>query len=577
MQDITESIDFLKDAFRGWRQDFEKYMAFAFPGLSPSAVVSQIGSIYQEGPTRDVTETRSVYLSEWVGTRGERIIDRRTSAKTNFISTFYGKDAINRLNDERIIELGLSIFKDLDDQMISGIGGISWDMRLKAMGTWTGKQAFMTRVYKGRDGFLHVDAPLIEVYSLYHDVDVGPEDRLRVVREFTKKWSDLPAFYAQFGDGTIQAPPLPDGKKPNEEATICDYWCREPDGELYHAYMVNIGTDSQGAPRHVPLREEVSWTNHGHTTMPITVVPRLITPGEFGQASRLPGTSSFHSKYRHHALPFFARAMNPILFYQGLESMAADAAGMNALPIFQHFQPTDGSPPAKKPVVPMAMWEMAEGERVEILKGIQQGQVTVSEAIARIKAELNDVFPDFLVSPGVLPNIAGYAFNSQIEQASIYMTSWTRMDEACKRALLKSVIEQHKNTFPKDAFKVHGIMPSDGRRFGHRFDASDYPEEEFDVDVEEPAEIPGKLAQQANLGMQLHQAGAISMFAFRTSMGIGQPQKMQEQIDDELFESSPENQNVEKVRRLGVKIVELEAALKDERSEEHTSNSNHRL
>jgi hypothetical protein len=180
-------------------------------------------------------------------------------------------------------------------------------------------------------------------------------------------------------------------------------------------------------------------------------------------------------------------------------------------------------------------------------------------AIARIKGELNDIYPDFLVGQSGPANISGFSFNSQlINQAATFMAPWTRADESAKRQLLMQVFSQHRSRHSGLDFHLSGILPEGARRV---FKSSDYPKGDFEVDVQEPAEIPGKDLQDLQAAIQANQAGLVSKRTARiTKLGIGQPDKEQARIDDELFRESAENQNWEKIIRLGEKVDILRQA-----------------
>ena len=455
-------------------------------------------------------------------------------------------------SDEMLIQFGLSVFNQLDRQKIRGAGGFSWDYQLKQMGTWTGKEAFMVRVYDA-GGYLKVECPFVDPMNLYHDIDVLEGERLRVVRHYTVRWGDVNSHVAgllgSIGGRGGQYPISKPEKKKDDESVVCkDYWCREPDGEIHHAILV----DGQ------PVREGVIWTDHGHRRIPIVISSRPSAAHGF-QGVKHGAASVADTVAYYHAEPFYARAISPLRFLQGLESLAADGAALAALPIFLHRRDGGRKGVQKQEIKPFAMLEMTTNEQLEVLRGINEGKIALDTAIQRVKGEMNDIYPDYLVSPNVPSGMSGFAFNSQISQAKMFMVPWTRMDQAAKSELLASVIDQHQHAYPDLSFRLSGIMP-EGGKFSRKFAVTDYPKEEFEIHVQEPAEIPGEELQNLQAAIQAVDAGLISRWTARvTKLGIGEPHKEQQRIDDEAFDASQENQNWEKLLRFGKKVDELRA------------------
>ena len=537
----------LEERFSLWQARYQELQGFAFPG-NRFGGIAQLGSIYDAGSAQQVQDARSVYVSEWVGTRGEALTNRRTQSKTTILPITHGDDKAAKLVDEAVVQWAHSVYDQLENQKVRGLGGFSWDYQMKQMGTWTGKEAFMVRVYDA-GGYLKVECPLIDPMNLYHDIDVLEGQQLRIIRHFTVRWGDVAkAAYGWLGgrSGGLTVK-KPDGKKDDESAVCKDYWRRDPDGKIHHAILV----DGQ------PIREGVSWQDHGHRRIPIVIASRPSASHGFQGMKHGAATVADTVAY-YHAEPFFARAISPLRFLQGLEALAADGAALAALPVFIHRRDGGRQGVRKQEIKPFALLEMTTNEQLEVLRGINEGKVPLDNAIQRIKAELNDIYPDHLVAPALSSNISGFSFNSQIiSQARMFMVPWTRMDEAVKSELLSCVIDQHQHAYPDLAFRLSGIMP-EGGKFSRQFAVSDYPTGEFRIDVREPAEIPGEEMQNLQAAISAVQAGGISWRTARlTKMGIGDPQREQDRIDDEAFEASQENQNWQKLLRFGKMADEL--------------------
>lgn len=566
IEQILQDAEDLRNSFRIWQSRADFWLSHAFPGGPGAQIMSKTGTIYQTEAVQSVLDQRSRFVGEWIGRRGNALLNRRTAAKTKINSAAYGETDDSKAGDEKLVELGRDIFTRLDRQTVRGMGGTSWDANLKTQGTWLGKQAFSVRLYDGGERGLQVDAQFIDPYNLYHDIDVGPQEELRLVREFRVKWADLPGLYQQWGagrEGQVEAPSKPqDG--PDELATCMDYWRRDPDGHIWHSIFTMSEKDSQGHRHAYPVRASGEWDDHGYKgTFPIVVVANRAANHGF-QDIRLGSMTATDAKVYYHAEPFYARAINLLVFLQALEGLAADGDALASLPIFLHKKGDNGGSTDKKDIKPFGFIEMATDEQLTILQNIASGQTKIGEAIGRMNDQLNEVYPRHLVSPDFPAGSSGYAINSQISQASMYMVPWTRMDEACKEQLLMSVIDQHVNIFPEKAFYLSGIMP-DGRKYSHAFGVKDYPQSEFEIDVQEPAEIPGEILQKANLALQLTQGElpVSSMWRARIDLGIGEPHREQERIDDERYKASAEYQNWQKLVRFGKQVDEQrEAAAK---------------
>ena len=543
---VLGDIDSLTRQFQPWRDRYTHWMSRAFPGQQYSEVVADLGTLFDaNGGAKPVTERRSRFISQWIGTRGEVLTNRRTAAKTNVLSNTYGDKPEDRVENEGIIELAMGIFRNLDKAKVRGMGGFSWDQGMKQLSTWTGKTAFIPRVYQDpkNPGGLLVEAPFLDPFNLYHDIDTLDGEEHRIVRPFTIKWSNIPAMVLKWSGGRdgVQIPLKPDTAKLNDDVVVHDYWRRDPDGKIWNSMIVNG----------IPIIKSVEWSDHGYTQLPIVIVSRPAANHSFQdiQTSKM---STKDAQTYYHAEPFYARAIPLISFLEGLESLAADGAALAALPMLLHRKDGGKEGVKKRDIGPLAFLELSGQEQLGVLHGIADGRVTVDNAIERIKSQLNEVFPDFLVSPGVLANVAGYSFNSQVSQAKMYMVPWTRVDEAAKTQALECIMDQHRNVpaFKDKSFMISGILPS-GSRFSRKFGVKDYPKERFEVDFQEPPEIPGQALQRAALATQMRDSGFISTWTGRVDMGMGQPHVEQERIDDEAHRNSPEYKNWQNRVRFG--------------------------
>ena len=560
VQDDISSLDF---QFSGWQQRFLQWMAYAFPGNPIGAVMSHLGSIYDAGGVKRVEDSRSRYVSSWISTRVNASLNRRTASKTNILPIVYGDDDADEKMVERrqkLVQFGDGLFTALDWQKARGAGGFSWDYQMKQLGTYCGKVAFHTRVYPDGKDRLCVQAPFLDPLNLTHDIDVEENQVLRIVHKMTMRWSDIPTFVEGYTAGRADALPTPDmplGMKPAEKAIIQSYWRRDPDGSIHRALLINAGKEGKTP---MPIRQGVTWTDHGYDRLPITVLSRPEATHNFQLTI---AEMTLNSQTYYHAVPFYAAAIPELRFLEGLESLAADGAALAALPIFLHKKEGGRDGVNKRDIKPFAFLELATNEQLQVLQNITQGSVTVDSAIQRIKQNLNDVWPDFLVGQAFQDSgSSGFKFNSQIGQAKMYMVPWTRIDETAKRELVANVVSQHQNVYPGKFFYLTGVVET--TRYAIKFGVKDYPEGDFDIDFEEPAEIPGEELQNLQAAIQATQAHLVSLRTARiTKLGISDPDAEQKLVDDDEFHMSPEAAGIRKLEKLQAKVQDLEAEAQD--------------
>ena len=556
---VLQDKEELHQQFNFWRMRVDFWMRYAFPGNPISSVMAGTGTIYETEAVQSIASKRSRFISEWVGSRGETLRNRRTASKTNILPNTYGSPG-----SEKLIELGHGIFNELNRSKVRGMGGFSWDYNLKNMGTWLGKEAFMVRVYDDGSGTACVEAPFIDPYNLSHDIDVNDGEQLRVVRDMTIKWGDVPNFIQSYstangwGASETMTVAKPDGKKDSEYTKINDYWRRDPIqrkgqgsqkryvSKIWHAVMI----DGK------PIRERVAWDDHGYTTLPIVISARPSANHEFQDISHADKMSTKDAKTYYHAEPFYARAINLLIFLEAMEGLRADGAAAS-LPIFLRNKGDSNVDTRLPELKPFGEVNQADNEVIKVMEGLSRGQFTLDKAIEQLNSQLNQIYPDYLVSPDIASGTSGYAYNSQISQAKMYMVPWSQMDEAAKYALLESVIDQHRNIHPNLSFNLAGILPSGGR-FSSTFAVKDYPTGSFEIDIQEPAEIPGEELQNQTLAIQGVESGLVSKWRARvTKLGMSDPQAEQERIDDEMFHASPVNQNAMYMERLSLRADEL--------------------
>lgn len=544
LERVLGDAEELERAFADWRVRYRRWMRYAFPD-GHSSVNAQLGSFYNSGGTKTVNTTRSRYISEWVPTRARTLINRRTSAKTNVISQTYETEQ-GKAEGEWPIELARGLFKMADQQVFEGMGGISWDVNLKTMGTNVGKEAFMVRVYDAGNGRAKVEAPFIDPYNLFHDVATNEGERHRVIRKFTVPWRGVPDAVRKWQRGrpdALSIPEKPRDRKLGDPAVIIDYWRRDPDKSIWHAMFVEGN----------PIRASVEWNDHGYRRFPIVVSSNAGANQGFYDVR---DNTLRNSKYYNHAEPFYVNAINLLIFLEGLEGLNADGAALSSLPMFKHRVGEGGARGVEESdIQPGGFYELAEGELLEVMRDLQQGRITTDQAIQRIKEDLNAVWPDFLVSPNVPQGTSGFSFNSQISQAKTFMVTETLMDEKAKTEFLRCAIDQHQNMFSDLDFGLSGILPEGGTRL-RLFKAADYPDD-FELDIQEPAEIPGEVLQNIQKAKGVLELGILSMWDVRVDLGVGQPHVIQQRIDDEAIHDHPINQQD---RILQVRQSELDGA-----------------
>lgn len=553
LMEVQDAIGELRERWRPWQARYDIWMEWLHRGAGAGPEVASLGSLFNKGPVVELKERRSVYFSEWVSTRRNALHSRIMSAKTNIQPAIYGDSEKDRFLGEGLVQLSLGLTKALDVQKVKGFGGYSWDGNMKQQITDYGKTVFMVQV-TASEGEARLTAPLLDVKNVYHTLDSHPGDQQRVVYEREVRWSDVPGLVRQLKGDML--PARPDDKKPSDSVTISHFW-QEWQGEVLRSLLV----DGQ------PIRASV-WWDPGYRSLPIVIVSN---PGGSHRSQNVGSgrSGSTDAQVYYHAEPFYARAISQLIFLEGLESLAADAAALAGLPVLLHRKAAGGESGADpSEVKPMGWIELLEDEQLNTLQGIAAGAFTVDNAIQRVYQNLQSVYPDFLVTPDFPAGTSGFAMNSQIGQARIYLTAPTRMAEMAKMMLMGQAIEQHQALAPNASFHLRGILP-EGGRFARKFSVEDYPSGHFDIEVQEPAEIPGEAALSMNIAVQGVQSGLISPWTARvTRLGISDPQAEADRVLAAAVEQGQSNINQEQLKQMRERVDALKAEAKRARSRE---------
>ena len=532
---IKDEVGQFRTDWKTWQARYDVWMRWLHTSRSEKSSTTNIGTMLNAGDTRQVQQRRSKYFSEWAISRRNALHWRMLGAKTTVLPTVYGEDETERRAGEQLTQLALGIFALLDSQKVRGGGMYSWDADFKQRIADYGKVAFMPEVYDMGKGLAGVRARFLDVYNLYHDMDSEPGDLMRYAYEFNIKWREVPAYVRSI-DGEF-APQRPQDKDENDDAVVVTYWKEEHlgEGKVMRAILI----DGR------PIREDVEWLAEGFGSIPI-VMERNQGASHSQQQIRSGNSLFSNAKNYYHAEPFYARAISQLEFLEGLESLRADAAALSSLPMFLWRRGKAGDSNAgNMEKYPLATIPLAEDEQLAVLDGISRGALSVDIAIDGVKRSLNDIFPDFLVSPFPL-NVSGFSANSQIEQSEIYMTPWTRMSEGGKKGLIEQVIEQHVLT-PHLNFALRGVLP-EGGRFATTFTVKDYPKGHFDIDFEEPAEIPGQALQAMNLATQGISNGTTSIWTANvTYLKRNDPMAEEDRKIDEQIRLDQESVNRRKL------------------------------
>lgn len=572
---IEADIAELDAQFQPYFALLREWLSSPFAGMPVAQVLSSgaLGTLYQNGSVQQIESARSVYRSAWPKTRGEALIYRRTSARINILPTVPGKDRAARLKNEGMTHFMLSRFRDLERQKAEGMGGFSWEHQHASLSTWTGKAPYQVRVWPGQDGYLRVSCPFIDPLALMHDIDTQPWEQHRVVTYRSVPWADLEQTLAKLTQGraNMYIQPTQESKdQKNGHALVADYWRRSTaangKSRLTHAFMVEGGRSSQGQQQWQPVRDVVEWDDHGYRKLPIVVPARPDATLHFQDPKQLAGggaLSGLQARTLRHAVPFYAAALDELKFLNGLESLRADDAALAAALILMHRGglPHDKTENDVKPGVNIL--EMVEGEELELLNNIASGRISLDAAITSRYQRLSDHFPDSLVNYQGSAGEAGYAINSKIENAELYMVPWTHLDEISGELLIQSIVDQHRHAWKDKKFKLSGIMPEGSGRFQGEFGVADYPSGEFEVDIQRPAEIPGKRLETQNLIKTDLELGLISPRQAMVLRGDPEPERTLEEIEQAQYEASLEVTNWRNIERFGVELdVRREAARK---------------
>jgi len=543
LADILLQVGTFRTKWAGWQERELLWMKWLHTGLATGRAIS-LGALFNATSTRDLEDKRSQFFSEWAWTRVKALHSRMISAPTNILPKVFGETEEDQRANERLMQFGVGIFGQLDDQKAEGFGGYSWDAAMKEQLGAYGKTAFWIRV-SARGGVARVSAPFQNVRNLYHDLDVEPGERRRVVYEYTVPWSEVPALLIRFGGTqTINQ----STKEDEENAVVVDYLV-EHDGVVHRSIIV----DGQ------PIRAEVLWRMENTTSIPMVIVSN--PGGSHDTHDVRSGSNIVDPKVFFHAEPFYARAVPTLQFLEGLESLAADTAALSGLPIALHRRASSGQSEADpRELKPFGWIETIDDEQLSILQNVASGALPLDAAIERILRYLQSFFPDFLVSPDFPTTASGFSVNSQaISLASVFMQTWTRMAERAKKMLLKQVFLQH--SVMASPFELHGILP-EGGPFATQFRSSDYGDKFFDIDVLEPAEIPGQALQNMNLAVTAVQNDLSShQLAMTTRLGINDARLEQDRMIDEKTRFDQESINRHKLiqRREEVQSLFAEA------------------
>lgn len=558
---IANDIAELDQQFQPWFDLLREWLSYPFAGMPVAQVLtsSALGSAFERGPVREVEPQRSVYRTSWPKTRGEALIYHRTAARPNVLPTVVGHDAAARKKNEGMTHFVLSRFRDLERQKAEGMGGFSWDHQHASLSTWTGKVAYEVRVWPDAKGYLQVSCPFIDPLALMHDIDTQPWEQHRVVVYRYMRWADIHETLAGLTQkrANMYIERTQESKDTkNEFALVADYWCRKGKEGLTHSYMVDGGKTSQGKQQWQNVRDTVEWSDHGYRKLRVVVAARPDATLQFQKTEGHQALSAVQARALRHAVPFYAGALDEIKFLNGLESLRADDAALAAAYILKRkgFGADDDTGKDLMPGV--NTFDLTDEQAIEVLNNIASGRVSLDTAIKDGYSKLSDHFPDNLVNYQGSAGEAGYAINTKLDSALIYLVPWTHLDEISNELMIGSIIDQHQYVWKdeKYKFKLSGIMPEGSGRFQGDFTVKDYPDGEFDVDIQRPVEMAGKkLELQARIKGDL-ELGLISPRMARIARGDPEPDRTDEEINQARFDASEVNVNWDNIERFGAKL-----------------------
>ena len=574
----------LWNRFQGFRERQATYHRHAFHDVETA--LAQLGMGNKANPSQkfkplDPTEERSIFISEWIRTRADSLVNRLTRGKHVVVPIESPLWAGDSETLETMVKAGLGVLNMIDQAALDRMYGATHDLMMKNSLVYTGKVIQRVQVTKNEDtGYADFDVEILDPYYAAHDVGAKKVRRF-VYRTFYER-NAIEGEIHELGGVVNEEIKQLLGESGGESSALfamTEYW-EEMLGSNKEGKMVPIvyyghflskatGDDIQDG---LPIYPEVLRRDKAWGRIPIVIQARAANYRIFS-SDRLGGLGSAtgnadtmtRSFLDHHAEPFFAPAIQLEVQMNQLLALEKDAAALNTLkPTFD--QKADGSKTSilnRGNVFPGASVAGEPGDRVTPLDltGPQFGQ---SRPIAELKEQQEGIYPSILLAPQSFAGESGHHLNSQIDHAKNFLVPWVLASQSAKAGMLNEVFYQLRSNGDLEAM-VYGIdhaAEDPQSRFMIVFSGADLPEGGNKLfDIEEPPEIPGDGTQQATLFDSLTRSGAVSRRTGRRLLHMQDPVAEEKRIEAEQVKQHPAMININVLEEFAKRAEEAKEAL----------------
>lgn len=555
--DVTE----LFESFRDWRERVDNWDRYAFPDTTPNLLSPLDYARYSLQRQALPGELRSKYVSEWIRTRIDTVVNLMTRAKTRITPTLLEDDEADQRRLGDMVRAGIGFFNYLEWQNRHGYSSYS-DAALKRQITELGKAVAFVHVRAVTPGSSvgTLDVRLYDPHCCYHDLEGLPR---RFVYEKMVPVRLLPSLYQQFG---IPVPADIYGRnglsRDAKDVKVTDYWLEERDPDDSQKMRVWNGVLVNNSPL---LGAGVRLTRFQR--LPFKIVHHPESAREFqtvdGRASK--------TYLLRHAAPFYAPAINVVKQEEILLGLLMDAAALTVL------QPRMETPGDSDPqgitgpgdVRPGGKIVMRPGDKIELLE--MGGKVVqIQEMLQQIALEKEAIFPSILAVIQSSPGDPALLHNSKISQARSFMVPWTRMAESMKVMILDEIFLQHREA--NLTFRLHGKqmgVEDAGGMFFLDWTSADYPKGHWVLNVEEPEEFPFDVRQNAFIYESMVRSGSHDPVSARVEVyGMENPQEMDDRVRQAQVRDMPEMKMLAMLETLRQRQEALQAEADRARSPE---------
>ena len=404
------------EAWRSYRAIMDECRRMLYPAENVTA------NVWLSGPeVKTVVEAakakRSVFISDWPRTAATALYLTlmRSSPAVRVVTTGTGRLSQAEEDKAELFEFANhGVLNILDQNNRNALEGWdSWLQQAVASITFFAKVAAMVRVsetYPG-SGVATIDAPIIDPYSLMHDMGRTKVKRYIHEKFYSKRQVTemLAGVSAKWGTDTY----LPDLSKRADDDLISvgDMWLGEPDGKGSMTTWEMPLVDGQLVtdPRKTELKRP-----------PFVVSAVRLDPMDYtgtGGDTKKDAKSSVRDGVAHHAIPFYYAKRDVVHELEGLLALVMDGAAMDAAPPVEEAV-AQGAPAEE------GGQEIGAAKRVVYTTGTREfkfmerrgNPVNVDKALEEAKKVLNGVVPEGLISFVLNPGESGIAAEREIEQ-----------------------------------------------------------------------------------------------------------------------------------------------------------------